>query len=281
MPPFPSSSPRIPRDGGWAGFLLAQLGTAQAAAVGSGPDGDPGKRSSPSARPCQRMTSSMSRRAIRRDALWAMEEGVRCIGLSAVIGEIVGRPASARLHRDSAAGGRLGAVWRRLLAGAARRPGQSQRRPDALADRERALARQRARSPRSGSAGMGRRPVPRTRSQPPGRWSITHEADRFHLVPASGDRALGNERATHAPDAPIVLTIEGTHGPVIHAVIKAAAERGARPGARLTDARALDPALIAVPADLSAMRLWCGGSRVGPSAGRLWSRSMAMALRLD
>jgi len=52
-----------------------------------------------------------------------------------------------------------------------------------------------------------------------------------------------------APDAPIVLTIEGTHGPVIHAVTKAAAERGARAGARLTDARALDPALVAVPAD--------------------------------
>ena len=52
-----------------------------------------------------------------------------------------------------------------------------------------------------------------------------------------------------APDAPVVLTVEGTHGPVIHAVTKAAAERGARAGARLTDARALDPALVAVPAD--------------------------------
>ena len=52
-----------------------------------------------------------------------------------------------------------------------------------------------------------------------------------------------------APDAPVVLTVEGTHGPVIHAVTKAATERGARAGARLTDARALDPALIAVPAD--------------------------------
>jgi protein ImuB len=51
------------------------------------------------------------------------------------------------------------------------------------------------------------------------------------------------------PDAPIVLTVEGTHGPVIHAVTKAAAIRGARTGARLTDARALDPALVAVAAD--------------------------------
>jgi protein ImuB len=51
------------------------------------------------------------------------------------------------------------------------------------------------------------------------------------------------------PDAPVVLTVEGTHGPAIHAVTKAAAERGARAGARLTDARALDPALVAVAAD--------------------------------
>jgi protein ImuB len=52
-----------------------------------------------------------------------------------------------------------------------------------------------------------------------------------------------------APEDPVVLTVEGTHGPVIHAVTKAAAERGARAGARLTDARALDPALVAVAAN--------------------------------
>ena len=51
------------------------------------------------------------------------------------------------------------------------------------------------------------------------------------------------------PDAPVVLTVEGTHGLVIHAVTQAAAERGARAGARLTDARALDPALMAVIAN--------------------------------
>ena len=53
----------------------------------------------------------------------------------------------------------------------------------------------------------------------------------------------------YPPDAPVVLTVEGTHGLIIHAVTKAAAECGARLGARLTDARALDPALVAVPAD--------------------------------
>jgi len=51
------------------------------------------------------------------------------------------------------------------------------------------------------------------------------------------------------PDSPVVLTLEDPHGLIIHAVTKAAAERGARPGARLADARALDPALVAAPAD--------------------------------
>ena len=68
-----------------------------------------------------------------------------------------------------------------------------------------------------------------------------------------------------APEEPIVLTVEGTHGPIIHAVTQAAAERGARPGTRLTDARALDPALVALPADpdgdaalLERLARWAG-----------------------
>jgi protein ImuB len=58
--------------------------------------------------------------------------------------------------------------------------------------------------------------------------------------------------AASAPDSPIVLTVEGTHGLILHAVTKAAAARGANAGARLTDARALDPGLIAEPADPAA-----------------------------
>lgn len=66
-----------------------------------------------------------------------------------------------------------------------------------------------------------------------------------------------SKRTGGAPDAcpeqsrraPVVLTVEGPHGPIIHAATSAAAERGARRGTRLTDARALDPALVAVPAD--------------------------------
>jgi protein ImuB len=85
-----------------------------------------------------------------------------------------------------------------------------------------------------------------------------------------------------APDSPIVLTVEGSHGLIVHAVTKAAAERGARPGARLTDARALDPALVAMPADpdgdialLQRLAKWAG--RWSP----LVEVDGADALRLD
>ena len=42
---------------------------------------------------------------------------------------------------------------------------------------------------------------------------------------------------------------EGPHGQLVGAVTEAARAAGARPGMRLTDARALDPGLVAVPAD--------------------------------
>src|SRR5205085_8229608 len=84
-----------------------------------------------------------------------------------------------------------------------------------------------------------------------------------------------------APDAPVVLTVEGTHGLLIHAAT-GAAERGARPGARLTDARALDPSLIAVPADPAGDEALL--RRFAKWAGR-WSPLVEVdggdALRLD
>jgi protein ImuB len=81
---------------------------------------------------------------------------------------------------------------------------------------------------------------------------------------------------------PVVLTVEGTHGLLIHAVTTAAAERGARPGARLTDARALDPSLVAIPADPDGDAAFL--RRFAKWAGR-WSPLVevdgADALRLD
>ncbi len=84
------------------------------------------------------------------------------------------------------------------------------------------------------------------------------------------------------PDDPVVLTVEGTHGPIIHAVTQAAAERGARAGSRLTDARAIDPVLIAAPADPAGDEALL--ERLARWAGR-WSPLVevdgANALRLD
>ena len=107
---------------------------AKAFAVGPGPDGDPRERASPSARACRRQNLIHVEARDARDALWAMEEGVRCSCLSAVIGELWGDPARARLHRDPAAGGRGGAQRNAVLAGAAWRHREPQRRADALAD---------------------------------------------------------------------------------------------------------------------------------------------------
>ena len=78
-----------------------------------------------------------------------------------------------------------------------------------------------------------------------------------------------------------MLTVEGMHGPIIHAVTRTAAERGARPGARLTDARALDPALVAMPADPAADEALV--ERLARWAGR-WSPLIEVdgdGLRLD
>jgi protein ImuB len=52
-----------------------------------------------------------------------------------------------------------------------------------------------------------------------------------------------------SPDARIALVEEGPHGQMVKAVTAAAAAVGARPGMRLTDARALDPGLATTPAD--------------------------------
>ncbi len=73
---------------------------------------------------------------------------------------IVGRPARPRLHRDAAACRRCRAVRRGRLFDSAGRPRQSQRRADALADRERGVAAEPARPARAGSARLGRRSVP-------------------------------------------------------------------------------------------------------------------------
>jgi protein ImuB len=67
--------------------------------------------------------------------------------------------------------------------------------------------------------------------------------DRWRLTPAARDVP---------PDASFALVLEAQHGPVIHAANAPAMALGARPGMRLTDARALNPPLAIEIADLAA-----------------------------
>lgn len=55
--------------------------------------------------------------------------------------------------------------------------------------------------------------------------------------------------ASSKQDERVALVEEGPHGQLVGAVTEAARAAGARPGMRLTDARALDPGLVAVAAN--------------------------------
>ena len=80
----------------------------------------------------------------------------------------------------------------------------------------------------------------------------------------------------------VVLVVEAAHGQLIHAATQAAEEHGARTGRRLTDARAIDPSLVAVPADVEGDAAWL--DRLARWAGR-WSPLVEVdgpdGLRLD
>ena len=181
-----------PRDGGWTGFLLAQVGTAKPllwvqermAIVESGRIHPPGLSS-------QNLIHVAARDA--RDALWAMEEGVRCSALSCVIGELWGDPRAldfTATRRLAVASERSGTpCWLVRLGGTANLSGARMRWRIASAP---SLVN--PLDPRAPGGSAWDAELFRARGAPPGRWSLTHEADRFHLVAASGDRALGEER---------------------------------------------------------------------------------------
>jgi protein ImuA len=263
-----------PRDSGWDGFLLAQVDRSKPvlwvqdrmAILESG-------RVYPPGMPGVDLIHVEARDA--RSALWAMEEGLRCSALSAVIGELSGDPAAldfTATRRLAVASERSGvACWLVRLGGNANLSGARMRwriasAPSLLNPLD----------PRAPGACAWDAELFRARGARRPADGVAHEAGAFHLVAAPGDRAVGEAAASaFAPEhSPVVLTVEGTHGPIIHAVTKAAAERGARAGARLTDARALSPDLVAIPADPQGDKRCCKGWRAGRSAGRHWSRSM-------
>jgi protein ImuA len=185
-----------PRDAGWAGFLLAQLATDKPllwvqdrmAILESG-------RVHPPGLPSQNLNHVEARDA--RDALWAMEEGVRCACLAAVIGEIWGDPkvldftASRRL---AVAAERSGTpCWLVRLGGTPNLSGARMRwriasAPSLLNELD----------PKAPGSPAWDAELFRARGMPPGRWSIAHDAGAFHLAAAPGDRALGEERRLSA-----------------------------------------------------------------------------------
>ena len=146
-----------PRDGGWAGFLLAQVETGKPllwvqermAILEAG-------RLYPPGLACRDLIHVTARDA--RSALWAMEEGLRCAALGAVIGELWGDPASldfTATRRLAVASERSGVpAWLVRLGGA-----EFERGANALADRQPAVAWPPVRPARAGSAGLERRAV--------------------------------------------------------------------------------------------------------------------------
>ena len=190
-PPSPTLSELFaahPRDGGWAGFLLAQLGTGKPllwvqermAILESG-------RIHPPGLPSQNLIHVEARDA--RDALWAMEEGVRCTALSAVIGEIWGDPRMldfTATRRLAVAAERSGTpCWLVRLGGIANLSGARMRWRIASAPSLPNLL-----DPRAPGTPAWDADLFRARGFAPGRWSVAHDADRFHLVAGPGDRAL-------------------------------------------------------------------------------------------
>jgi protein ImuA len=185
-----------PRDAGWVGFLLAQSESSKPvlwvqdrmAILESG-------RIYPPGLPSQDLLHVEARDA--RDALWAMEEGVRCAALSCVIGELWGDPKVldfTATRRLAVAAERSGVpCWLVRLGGTANLSGARMRWRIASAP-----SLPNPLDPKASGAPAWDADLFRARGSPPGRWSIAHEGDeagRFHLVSAPPHRALGeNER---------------------------------------------------------------------------------------
>ena len=185
-----------PRDAGWAGFLLAQLATdkpllwvqERMAILESG-------RIHPPGLPSQNLIHVEARDA--RDALWAMEEGVRCAALSAVIGEIWGDPSVldfTATRRLAVASERSGTpCWLVRLSGIANLSGARMRWRLASAP-----SLPNSLDPRAPGLPAWDAELFRARGFPTGRWSVAHEASAFHLVAGAGDRALGEDQRLRA-----------------------------------------------------------------------------------
>jgi protein ImuA len=186
-----------PRDGGWAGFLLGQVDAARPllwvqermAILESGRVYPPGLAFSD-------LIHVEARDA--RAALWAMEEGLRCAAIGAVIGEIWGDPAAldfTATRRLAVAAERHGvAAYLVRLGGSANLSGARLRWRVASAP-----SLMHRLNPRAPGAAAWEAELFRARGHAPGRWMVTHEPENaaaggFHLVAAPSDRTLDEDR---------------------------------------------------------------------------------------
>jgi protein ImuA len=185
-----------PRDAGWAGFLLPQLDRSKPllwvqermAILESGRVYPPGLG-------CADLIHVEARDA--RSALWAMEEGLRCAALGAVVGELWGDPQAldfTATRRLAVAAERSGvAAFLIRLGGHATLSGARMRwriasRPSLLHPLD-----HRAPGTPAWDAELFR-----ARGFAPGRWAVTHEADRFHLAAGASDRTLDKDQRLRA-----------------------------------------------------------------------------------
>lgn len=191
-PPSPTLSELFaasPRDAGWAGFLLAQADRTKPvlwvqdrmAIIESGRIYPPGLGGG-------ELIHVEARDA--KLALWAMEEGLRCSGLSGVIGELWGDPAAL----DFTATRRLAVAaersrvpcWLVRLAGTANLSGARMRwRIASMPSIANPF------DPRAPGPPAWETELFRARGYPPGRWGVAHEAGTFHLAAAAGRGTLG------------------------------------------------------------------------------------------
>lgn len=102
--------------------------------------------------------------------------------------------------------------------------------------------------------------MPNMTQTPPSRivsvWFPDLAMDRWRQI-------IRQHRTLPSDDIPVVLSRDGTHGPVIHATSTAARTRGIEPGARVVDVQAIHPDLHVEPADpagdrsfLDRLALW-------------------------
>ena len=191
-----------PRDGGWAGFLLGQVDAKRPllwvqermAIIESGRVHPPGLGAPGFSFADLIHVEARDARA----ALWAMEEGLRCAAIGAVIGEIWGDPAAldfTATRRLAVAAERHGvAAFLIRLGGSANLSGARMRWRVASAP-----SLPHPLNPRAPGTAVWACELFRARGAAPGSWVITHEpgagaAGGFHLVAAASDRALGEDQ---------------------------------------------------------------------------------------